>query len=92
MTQPDRGPSARKFGHAVVQQLKVEGARKAGGLDLQRLAGQDDVVEMVVALPFRVRFRVPADRDARRRMEVCCICSRSSGCFGTCCPEDAEED
>ena len=80
---------AEKFGRGIQEHVHEEAEHLVADLELGRFADEDGYVEVDVAVPFRLR--VGAASDVARPL-VCCVRYPNGDFWGTCCPEDMEED
>ena len=80
---------AETFGRGIQERVREEAVQLVDERDLGRFADEDGYVEVDVAIPFRLRIGAASD-VARPR--ICCIRYPNGDVWGTCCPEDWEED
>ena len=80
---------AETFGRGIQEAVEHEAGQLVTELDLGRFADQDGYVEVDVAIPFSLRIGTDSDLA---RPRICCIRYPNGDVWGSCCPEDMEED
>ena len=91
MRNERRHVTVGEFGEAVLEQIRRAGVRQASDQEIVERADADGHTRLDVAIPFRVRVRIPPDFPTGGRLaqgDPCCVCLQEGDgttCLGTCC-------